>query len=587
MRSIQTMTTDVLVVGGGIAGCFAALSARKAGADVLLIDKGYVSSSGQTPYAGSFAYFDPEKDDLQEWLENVRFAGDYIANLDFTTLTFLRSKECVEDMIAYGATFERNADGSLRTRGQESVAVAVAPDVKTFPLVLRKAVLAQGACILDRTMALELMVQEGKVCGVFAMTVGDAQPIAIAAKSVILSTGASALKPPGWPVSNLTGDGDMMAYRAGVAITGKEFVDAHVTSSVDPSALSMNPFKKPPHGGPHGGPGERRGPHGGHPPHGEHGGPPHGGPGEGGGPPHGHRGPMIKNAYGETVKLTPNLNLGIEFEIHAGRGPMEIPKGRGGPPGMMQRGPMVSCASHGMACHKAEGIWPESVSCSTSLPGLYGAGDSLGTMTSGAAYAQIGLALAGSAVTGKVAGESAGEYVKEVSSPILDMAAAEALADAVYAPLQRKGGFTADWLIAYLQNITMPYFVLIVKEESRLQSVLSQVRYAKTHIVPKLYATDAHDLRTAIEAKNMVENLEVKLIAALARKESRGTHYREDYPMRDEENFSAWLTVRCQAGEAIVEKHELPQAWKWKAGEPRLVDFPTPEQLEGGVTHGH
>lgn len=558
MPEMKQMSTDVLVIGGGMAGCFAVIAARKAGASVLLMDKGYVSSSGQTPYAGSLVYFDPETDDMAQSLAHVRYAGDYLANLDFTELTFRRSKECVEDMISYGAAFDRTPDGALLIRKHGEGVGGVSPDVPSFPLALRKAVLAHGAQIIDRCMAVELMVQDDVVCGVLGMTVTEGRAVVVSAKSVIVCTGASALKPPGWPVSNLTGDGDMMAYRAGVAITGKEFVDAHGTSAINPSALSMNPFEKHP-------------PHGGHPPHGEH--LPHGGR-----PPHG--GPMAKNAYGEPVKLTPNLNLGVEFEIHAGRGPVQMEKGRGGPPGMQGHGPMISCASHGMACHKTEGIWPAGLDCSTSLRGLYAAGDSLGTMMSGAAYAQPGLALAGSAVTGKVAGESAGAYAMQAAQPVLrDGLVADMVAN-IYAPLQRKGGFTPDWLIQYLQNITMPYFVLLVKEESRLQAVLSQVRYAKQQIVPKLYVADAHGLRLAIEAKNMVENLEVKLVAALARKESRGTHYREDYPARNEDVFSAWLTVRLVAGEPVVEQHPLPDAWKYKAGEPRLVEFPWAEREE-------
>lgn len=50
----------------------------------------------------------------------------------------------------------------------------------------------------------------------------------------------------------------------------------------------------------------------------------------------------------------------------------------------------------------------------------------------------------------------------------------------------------------------------------------------------------------------MIENLEIKLVAGLARKESRGTHYREDYPMRDEANFSGWNTVHNVNGVPTV-----------------------------------
>lgn len=54
------LTTDVLVVGGGMAGCFAALKARGAGAKTLQIDKGFVGSSGQSPFADSFCIFNED-----------------------------------------------------------------------------------------------------------------------------------------------------------------------------------------------------------------------------------------------------------------------------------------------------------------------------------------------------------------------------------------------------------------------------------------------------------------------------------------------------------------------------------------------
>lgn len=551
MAETIKLSTDVLVVGGGIAGCFAAIAAKKTGAEVILVDKGYVSSSGQSPYAGTFIYFDPKKDNMKEWLEYVRFAGDYLANLAFTEVTFARSKECVDDMISYGAEFHRDPEGALLTASEGGGPAAVFPAMKSFPVVLRNQVIKEGATIMDRVMITELLVEEGKVCGVIGMTVTEGTPVVVYAKSVILSTGASALKPPGWPVSNLTGDGDMMAYRAGVAITGKEFLDTHGTGSNNPSELAMNPFNMPP-------PSPRGG----------------GGPGA----------MKMINAIGEPVNLVPHLNLGVEFEVHPGNAPTKMLPPPGGPgrgpasgpggPGGANKGQRISCASHGMSCHKTEGIWPAGVDCSTSLPGLYGAGDSLGTMLSGAAYATIGIALAGSAVTGKVAGESAGAYAMSATTATPSDEKIAEMVKAMYAPMERKGGFTPDWVITYLQNITMPYFVLIVKSEERLKAVLSQVRFVKEHIIPKLYVSDAHDLRVALEAKNMTQNLEIKLMAAMERKESRGTHYRDDYPQRDEENMSVWITLRDVDGTPTVEKHNVPEAWSWKEGDPRRVQFP-------------
>ena len=67
-------------------------------------------------------------------------------------------------------------------------------------------------------------------------------------------------------------------------------------------------------------------------------------------------------------------------------------------------------ASSGMSTHNTEGIWPADTGCGTSIPGLYAAGDALGTMYTGALYSMGGTALCGASVTGARAGWSAAEY---------------------------------------------------------------------------------------------------------------------------------------------------------------------------------
>ena len=61
MPEKNSIETDVLVIGGGMAGCFAAIKAKDKGLDVTLVDKGYVSKSGQTPFAGSYAVYHPDR----------------------------------------------------------------------------------------------------------------------------------------------------------------------------------------------------------------------------------------------------------------------------------------------------------------------------------------------------------------------------------------------------------------------------------------------------------------------------------------------------------------------------------------------
>ena len=83
MANERHIDTDVLVIGGGMAGMFAAIKAREQGLDVTLTDKGYVGKSGSTAYAeGDILFFRKSKDNLQEWLDIISKRTEYINNRD-------------------------------------------------------------------------------------------------------------------------------------------------------------------------------------------------------------------------------------------------------------------------------------------------------------------------------------------------------------------------------------------------------------------------------------------------------------------------------------------------------------------------
>ena len=130
-----------------------------------------------------------------------------------------------------------------------------------------------------------------------------------------------------------------------------------------------------------------------------------------------------------------------------------------------------------------------------------------------------------------------------------------------YAPLERKGGFDQDWIKLQIKTITYPYYILIVKHEDRLKAALSLVEFVKNHAVPMMYAkpSDAHGLRIAHEAKGSVLMMEAMLRASLFRTESRGVHYREDYPFRDDPNWLADVRIKEKDGQMELVKKPLPQ----------------------------
>lgn len=518
MKKEQRITTDVLVIGGGMAALFAAIKAKEEGVSVTMVDKGYAGRSGQSPYADGFLSFDPDKHNLQDAVDHAAKMGEYISKRDFTQIALEECEDCFNDMASWGVEYYKNDDGTPRKLGPPIKADAYNLVGLKAPDTVRKQAEKIGVEIIDRTMMTDLLTHEGKVIGAVGISAEEADFLVIHAKATIICTGGSGFKPPGWPIHGCTADGDAMAYRVGASITGKEFVDAHNTQVENPSFCNyikrMSGPKNPP-------------------------------PGSGGNGP--------KNAYGEPVPHVGTLSLNNEFEIHQGKGPI---KGAG-PGGMVRT--VAGGVSAGMCSHKTEGIWPKSVDCDTEIEGLFAAGDSLGTMQVGARYIP-GISLAGSAVTGARAGKSAAALAQSMDLPSINDDQLSQIKETVYQAFDRKGGYSPAWVTETLQHYMIPYFVTYIKSGIRLEATLAMIEFLRDHMVPKLKANDPHELRQAIETKNMILNAEMKLRAGLARKESRGNHYRDDFPNRDD-NFLVWIKLREIDGKMIVEKEDVPKEW--------------------------
>jgi succinate dehydrogenase/fumarate reductase flavoprotein subunit len=107
----------------------------------------------------------------------------------------------------------------------------------------------------------------------------------------------------------------------------------------------------------------------------------------------------------------------------------------------------------------------------------------------------------------------------------------------------------------------VPYYVMQVKHGQRLQAALTMVEFLGGHLVPKMKARDAHELRIVHEARNMTLNAEMVLRASLFRRESRGSHYREDFPERVDPDWLAWTVLQQEQGEMKVLKLPIPKEW--------------------------
>lgn len=487
---VKTLSTDVLVVGGGTAGVFAAYYAKQHASNVILVDKGKTGFSGLSPWYHAFAVYDKDgtvtKD---EWMKKFLTNTEYMTNPDYVEHFFTYSKQAWDDMVSWGAT----GDG------------------KRGPAVRNK-LLASGVTLVERTMIVELLKDGDRVIGAIGLDMAAEAPVVIYAKNVILCTGAGTFKGPGWPSVPNAFDGHIMAYQAGATLAGKEWNDFHCTNTIYPSYVGANckvfgdMFAQ-------------------HVPAG-----------------HSMNHMFWCGRNGIHTEVTPEMRI----QASEGRKPPKAGNdGKGAPPpkpdveGPPRPGEVVGAAC-GASEHRCDGVFPVDNTCFSGVPGLYAAGDALCTGGVGL----LGSASPGCAVQGIVSGEVTGKMAKDMEHITLDEATLQGKIDGVMSMMNREIGYSGQYVVKLVQSIMMPYYVLFVKEESRLQAALSNILYLKSHFVPRLIAHDIHELRVAYEATYMIINAEMKLRASLFRTESRASHFREDVPVRDDENWLAWVTIK-------------------------------------------
>ena len=230
----RRITTDVLVIGGGMAGMFAAIKAREQGLDVTLTDKGYVGKSGSTAYAeGDILFFRKSKDDLQEWLDIISRRVEYLNNRTWDEICLTEAEDRYNDLVSWGVEFYEK-DGKLYK--WDTSAVGAPPSVYQditmragkYAPTIRSKVLSSGVRIMDNVMVVELLKQGGAVVGAVGFHVRGGGMVVIQAGAVVIATGTLSFKHDTSPTYFWTGDGEAMAYRAGAEISGREFNNGYL-----------------------------------------------------------------------------------------------------------------------------------------------------------------------------------------------------------------------------------------------------------------------------------------------------------------------------------------------------------------------
>src|SRR4051794_38809040 len=217
------LSADVLILGGGPAGTWAAVAAAAAGATVVLADKGFCGTSGAAAAGGNNLWYVPPGPGGDAAVDvRDRMAGGLTAR-DWMFRTLDETWRRIEDLTAWGYPFPQTADGQP-IRGSLQ-----GPE---YLRRMRRRVHRAGVTILDHHPALELLVAaDGSVAGAAGIArQRDGQPWQCRAGAVVLATGGCAFLSKAFGLNVDTGDGHLMAAEVGAVLSGMEFSAAYALS---------------------------------------------------------------------------------------------------------------------------------------------------------------------------------------------------------------------------------------------------------------------------------------------------------------------------------------------------------------------
>ncbi len=548
---------DVLVIGCGWAGLHAAVTAKQHGADVLVVDKGTPGFSGLSPFAQGATYFLKEFDDREGCMLAAERGGEYIANLDWFSVWLDESAQVVEENLAFGfmETYPTAKQSGHWDRWQPR------EYRREFLGKMRQekwmGVLRQyGIPVVCQTMFVDVTQTDGRISGGVGFHVKSGTPIRFRCKALCMCTGTGSMKPTGYPTGEDTFDGEYICAKLGLTVVGKEFDDFHMTSSFAPGNYFYNNTWE----------------------YSENMGCSAVGATVDGVDEYVYKktkfkiGPRLQSA---TEGLPPQDGTAWQASFQNATQIIENQYGESDPRNnghtrSRERVRDVYGAAPGMNSQMSCGVfcgW-EDQDGKTPFPGLYVAGNGIyGSQINGAIF-NVMTNHSGCCIMGNHAGRAAAAYAAGIPLPEQEEWQVKSIIDEIFAPSRRSRGVDPNQVVEKLRNIMIDSGVHLVKSEAMLQAALTQVEYIRDRMVPLLMGYTGHELRLCLEAKHKTLSAEMKLRASLFRTESRGMHYREDYPFRDDVNWLCHVGVSLENGSVQCRKIEIPDAWKGDLTQP-------------------
>ncbi|MSO30032.1 MAG: fumarate reductase/succinate dehydrogenase flavoprotein subunit [Acidobacteria bacterium] len=584
----QTHSYDVLIIGAGGAGLRAAIEAASAGVSVGLICKSLLGKAHTVMAEGGMAAAMAHNDDRDSW--RVHFAdtmrgGQYVNNWRMAELHAKEAPDRVRELEAWGAVFDRTKDGRINQRnfgGHRYPRLAHVGDRTGLELIrtLQDHTVYLGVDVHMEHTVIDLVLDNGRAAGVLAYDRANGQFHVFSGKAIILATGglgrAYRVTSNSWEG---TGDGHALAYRAGAELIDMEFIQFHPTGMVWPPSVKGILVTE----------GVR---------------------GEGG---------ILKNKEGRRFmfddipdnykpQTAADEEEGWRYtqnDKSARRPPelltrdhvarcinREVKAGRGSPHGGVFldiawiKEKLPNAAEHiqrklpsmyhqfmqladlditkepmevGPTTHYVMGgIRVDGDTQMSTIPGLFAAGECASGING--ANRLGGNSLSDLIVFGKRAGEYASKWARENGQPRVDDGALAAIERTALEPFSRgEHGENPYKLQQDLQD-TMQDLVGIVRLEAEMRTAVDRLQEYKARLT-RVGVTGGREYHsgwhTALDLRNLLAVSEAIALSAIERKESRGGHFREDYPEKRDE-FATFNVMTKQGSRGAVQVSHVP-----------------------------
>ena len=550
--SIPRIETDLLIVGTGFAGLWAAISAREAGVErVALVDKASIAMSSQSRLcAGATIYCLPE-DDADVWLRDIVEANGFLSRQPLVEEILKTSGARLRKLEEWGVRYPQSAEGGylrIPSRGFRHAKMMVMPRYRdrvggsAVVDAVRRRAIRGGVSRHPRLLISDLLQRDGRVVGALALDRTTAEPRLFAARAVLLATADCSFRGNYVCTDGTTGDGFQLAYDQGVRLSNMEFLCTNTGSprfGFEGTGVALK------------------------------------------------WGGRLLNAQHESFmeNYHPDANAAeihelvqaMAREVRAGKGPPfyvemgESWKSRIGP-ALAGIGGFMPI---NLAKLEAEGIdlaeaqeWVPAVQTlrggvrigpdgQSDLPGLFAAGmtEALdpGLFNGWSTMRAMG--------SGERSGRGAAAYLRDAGPALPRDDEVDGLVHRATSALSRNASTTlrADEVIDRMHRAIFRPEVSILKTTEGLEKALTEIEDLRVMALPELVAKDAHALVKLHETHSMLLSAEMYLRASLARCESRGSHFRDEYPETNNDDWLSWVNLRRSSeGRMEVESEKIP-----------------------------